>query len=110
MFLKIRNNFRPLPNYSTYNEYIIKTNNKYYDSIKKDCENYVFKKKMRELINNGCKDCKDCKDNIDYIDYIDNNLSVKKYTQDTSYDFLIITLSTFSIGIYSFLYFYRFKK
>ena len=104
MFLKIRNNFRPLPNYSTYNEYIIKTNNKYYDSIKKDCENYVFKKKMRELINNGCKDCKD------NIDYIDNNLIVKKYTQDTSYDFLIITLSTFSIGIYSFLYFYRFKK
>ena len=56
---------------------------------------------MRELINNDFKDCKHD---------IDNNLSVKKYTQDTSYDFLIITLSTFSIGIYSFLYFYRFKK
>lgn len=90
MFLKIRNNFKPLPNYSKYNEYIVKTNNKYYDSIKKDCENYVFKKKMSELIN--------------------NDLSVKKYNDNTSYDFFIITITTFSIGIYSFLYFYRFKK
>ena len=90
MFLKIRNNFKPLPNYSKYNEYIVKTNNKYYDSIKKDCENYVFKKKMCELIN--------------------NDLSVKKYNDNTSYDFFIITITTFSIGIYSFLYFYRFKK
>jgi hypothetical protein len=104
MFLKIKNNFRPLPNYSTYNEYIIKTNNKYYDSIKKDCENYVFKKKMRELINNDFKDYNDNKYDKD------DNLSVKKYNYDTSYDFLIITISTFSIGIYSFLYFYRFKK
>ena len=107
MFLKIKNNFRPLPNYSTYNEYIIKTNNKYYDSIKKDCENYVFKKKMRELINN---DFKDYNDNKYDKDDKDDNLSVKKYNYDTSYDFLIITISTFSIGIYSFLYFYRFKK
>ena len=101
MFVTLRKNFRPLPNNSLFNEYILKTNNKYYDSIKKTCENYVFKKKMRELINNDFKDCKHD---------IDNNLSVKKYTQDTSYDFLIITISTFSIGIYSFLYFYRFKK
>jgi hypothetical protein len=103
MFLKIRNNFKPLPNYSKYNEYIIKTNHKYYDSIKKDCENYVFKKKIRELINNDFNN-----DNNDNND--NNNLSIKKHTHDTSYEFLIITISTFSIGIYSFLYFYRFKK
>ena len=88
MFFTIRKNFRPLPNYSTYSEYIIRTT---HNSIKKDCENYVFKKKIRELINN-------------------DNLSISHSYKNTSYDFLIITITSFSIGIYSFLYFYRFKK
>ena len=46
MFFTIRKNFRPFSNYSTFSEYIMKTNNKFYNSIKKDCENYIFKKRM----------------------------------------------------------------
>lgn len=91
MFVTLRKNFRPLPNNSLFNEYILKTNNKFYNSIKKDCENYTFKKNMRELIHN-------------------DNLSITNYCNDGTCGFTLFTLTTFSIGIYSFLYFYRFKK
>ena len=95
MFFTLRKNFRPLSNNSLFSEYILKTNNKFYDSIKKDCENYTFKKNMRKLIDN---------------DNDNDNLSITNHCNDTQYDFFIITITTFSIGLYSFLYFYRFKK
>jgi hypothetical protein len=98
MFFTMRKNFRPFPNYSAFSEYILKTNYKFYNSIKKDCENYTFKKKMRKLINNNNND-----NNND-------NLSITNYCNDGTCGFTLFTLTTFSIGIYSFLYFYRFKK
>ena len=100
MFFTMRKNFRPFPNYSTFSEYIMKTNNKFYNSIKKDCENYIFKKRMHELISN------DIASNTTNS----NNTSLINYSNDYPYNFFIITITTFSISIYSFLYFYRFKK
>lgn len=100
MFSKIRNNFKSLPNYSIFSEYIIKTSHNYHNSIKKDCENYVFKKKMRELINN---------DNDNTINDNDKS-SIIKCCNDSTCGFSLFTVTTFSIGIYTFLYFYRFKK
>jgi hypothetical protein len=109
----MRKNFRPLPNYSLFSEYIRKTNNKFYNSIKKDCENYTFKKNMRSLIDID-------NDNIDNIDNDDNNIdnnidknndcSIIKCYNDGTCGFTLFTLTTFTIGIYTFLYFYRFKK
>ena len=98
MFFTIRKNFRHFPNYSTFSEHIMKTNNKFYNSIKKDCENYAFKKRMYELIS------------TDNNDNVDNNLSITNYCNDGTCGFTLFTLTTFSIGIYSFLYLYRFKK
>jgi hypothetical protein len=100
MFFTIRKNFRPFPNYSTFSEYILKTNNKFYNSIKKDCENYIFKKRMHELIS------------ADIISNTnnDNNTSLMNYYNDYPYEFYIFSIATFSVGVYSFLYFYRFKK
>uniref|UniRef100_A0A6C0IGB3 Uncharacterized protein n=1 Tax=viral metagenome TaxID=1070528 RepID=A0A6C0IGB3_9ZZZZ len=92
MFSKIRNNFKPLSNYSIFSEYIIKTNHNYNNSIKKDCENYVFKKNMRELINKN------------------NDSSIIKCCNDSTSGFTLFTITTFSIGLYTFLYFYRCKK
>jgi hypothetical protein len=100
MFFTLRKNFIPLPNYSTFSEYILKTNNKFYNSIKKDCENYIFKKRMHELIST------DIASNTTN----ENNKSLIKYSNDYPYEFYIFSITTFSVGIYSFLYFYRFKK
>lgn len=105
MFSKIRNNFKSLPNYSIFSEYIIKTSHNYHNSIKKDCENYVFKKKIRELINNH-------NDNTINDNTINDNdkSSIIKCCNDSTCGFSLFTVTTFSIGIYTFLYFYRFKK
>ena len=106
MFLKVRNNFRPLPlplplqipsnNCVSLSDYIIKTT---HNSVKKDCENYVFNKKMRELIENA--------------DAEDNNTSLTKLHYVNSFDFYLFSISISIISILSiksFLYFYRFKK
>ena len=108
MFFTMRKNFRPFPNYSAFSEYILKTNYKFYNSIKKDCENYAFKKKMRELINNDNNNDNNNNNNND--NNLNNNLSIQKYSNDYQYEFYIISIATFSVGIYSFLYFYRLKK
>ena len=103
MFSTIRNNFRPLSlslqlplpsylhNYTSLSEYIIKTTHK---SVEKDCENYIFNKKMREFIDN---------DN----DNKNNTSLIKLYNNISPYGFCLFSVS---IGLYSFLYFYRFKK
>lgn len=109
MFFKVRNNFRPLPlplplqipshNCISLSDYIIKTT---HNSIKKDCENYVFNKKMRELIEN---------DNNDNAE--DNNTSLSKLQYVKPFDFYLFSISMSIISILSiksFLYFYRCKK
>ena len=48
--------------------------------------------------------------NVDNNDNVDNNLSITNYCNDGTCGFTLFTLTTFSIGIYSFLYLYRFKK
>jgi hypothetical protein len=98
MFFTLRKNFRPLPNNSLFSEYILKTNNKFYNSIKKDCENYTFKKNIRNLINN------------DNDNNVNNDSSIIKFCNDSTCGFTLFTVTTFSIGLYTFLYFYRFKK
>ena len=104
MFFKVRNNFRPITlplplqrhshNYVSLNDYIIKTT---HNSVKKDCENYVFNKKMRELIDNA----------------EDNDRSLTKLHYVYSFDFYLFSISMSIISILSiksFLYFYRCKK
>jgi hypothetical protein len=101
MFFKVRNNFRPLPlplplqipsnNYLSLSDYIIKTT---HNSLKKDCENYVFNKKIRELLD-------------------DNNKSLSKLHYVNPFEFYLFTISMSIISILSiksFLYFYRCKK
>ena len=75
-------------------DYIIKTT---HNSVKKDCENYVFNKKMRELIENAD----------------DNDRSLTKLHYVNSFDFYLFSISISIISILSiksFLYFYRCKK
>ncbi len=101
MFSTIRNKFRPLQlplpsylhNYTSLSEYIIKTTHK---SVQKDCENYIFNKKMREFI-----------DNNDNNDNKNHTSLTKLYNNVNPYGFCLFSVS---IGLYSFLYFYRFKK
>ncbi len=107
MFSTIRNKFRPLSlslslplpsylhNYTSLSEYIIKTTHK---SVEKDCENYIFNKKMREFIDN---------DNDNDNDNKNNASLTKLYNNINPYGFCLFSVS---IGLYSFLYFYRFKK
>ena len=112
MFFKVRNNFRPLPlplplqipsnNYLSLSDYIIKTT---HNSVKKDCENYVFNKKIRELIEND-----------NNTNAHDNDRSLTKLHYVNSFDFYLFTISISIISIISilniksFLYFYRCKK
>ena len=104
MFFKVRNNFRPLPlplplqipsnNCVSLSDYIIKTT---HNSVKKDCENYVFNKKMRELIENA----------------EDNDTSLEKLHYVKPFEFYLFSISMSIISILSiksFLYFYRCKK
>ena len=109
MFLKVRNNFRPLPlplplqipshNYVSLSDYIIKTT---HNSVKKDCENYTFNKKMRELLDND-NDALDAKSNT--------SLAKLHYVNPFEFYLFSISMSIISIlSIKSFLYFYRCKK
>ena len=90
MFHIIRNNLRPVD--SPFREYIIKTTNA---SVKKDCENIIFNKTMHKLLNDTNND------NI-------NNTNLIKYYNESSTGFCLFTITTF--GIFSFIYFYRFKN
>jgi len=113
MFFKVRNNFRPLPlplplqipsnNCVSLSDYIIKTT---HNSVKKDCENYVFNKKMRELIEND--------NNMNAHDNThDNNTSLSKLHYVNPFEFYLFSISISIISILSiksFLYFYRCKK
>jgi len=101
MFFTLRKNFRPLPNNSLFSEYVRKTNNKFYNSIKKDCKNYTFKKNIHKLINN---------DNNENNNDDNNDSTITNYYNDSTCGFTLFTITTFTIGIYTFLYYYRFKK